>query len=60
MRDRIKRPSPLFKVLRNVLNEDFTKVIPVDCVRYSYRDSPWVTVFTGTREQCKRYLTKKK
>ncbi len=56
----IKRNQPKFKVLSNNLNRDeFTKIVPVTCTRYCYRDSPWVTVFTGTREQCKRFLTRK-
>ena len=46
----IKRNQPKFKVLSNNLNRDeFTKIVPVTCTRYCYRDSPWVTVFIGTR-----------
>lgn len=56
----LKRQQPLFKVISNLNHDDFLKVVPVSCTRYCYRDSPWITVYTGTQKQCKTYLTRKK
>lgn len=50
-----------FKVMSNIMNrETLNKVVPVSCSRYSYRDTPWIEVFTGNKKQCQKFLTRKK